>query len=165
MAGLSFKHLNLDWNADPNDPHVELSLNGDKVSLTFGLNSFAHRAEPGEIATLQFCGCSRFRWDATNDHTWFEGTGLYSGQAPKWGEFYEVAGDTRSIEDDEWVVLSEDFPDSRQFLFYFRDDAIEIVARDWLLRRETPYPLLHQSGNLFDRLFNKAKNFRSWFQA
>jgi hypothetical protein len=138
MANLSFQHLNTDWDAEPNAPDVELAVEGNTVRLSFRLNPWAYSAEPGEIATLRFLGCSHFRWDATNDHAWFAGEGLYSGQAPKWGEFYEIIGDTRIVEDDDWDVLSADFPASRQFLFHFRDDTIEIVAQDWLLKRETP---------------------------
>ncbi len=149
MANLSFRHLNLDWNAEPNAPHVELAVEGNTVRLSFLLNSWAYSAESGELATLRFLGCSRFRWDATNDHAWFAGQGLYSGQAPKWGEFYEVVGDTRVVEDDDWHVLSADLPTSRQFLFYFRDDTIEIVAQDWSLTREYPRAAEGPSGWVF----------------
>ena len=135
MATLSFRHLNTDWNADPNAPHVALVTEGNTVRLSFYLNQWAYSAEPDEVATLLFPGCSRFRWDATNDHAWFAGQGLYSGQAPKWGEFYEVTGDTRVFEDGDWDIVSADLPDSRHFLFYFRDDTIEIVAQDWSLTR------------------------------
>jgi hypothetical protein len=138
MADLSFQHLNTDWNAEPNAPDVELAVEGSTVRLSFRLNPWDYSAEPGEIATLRFLGCSRFRWDATNDHAWFAGEGLYSGQAPKWGEFYEVIGDTRVTEVEDWNVLSADLPASRQFLFYFRDAAIEIVAQEWSLTRDTP---------------------------
>lgn len=102
------------------------------------LNPWAHNARRGEMATLSFFGCSRFRWDATNDHSWFAGKGLYSGQAPKWGEFYEVIGDDRAVSDGDWDILSPDSPDSRHFLFYFRDDTIEVAARDWSLTLKMP---------------------------
>ncbi|WP_292576098.1 hypothetical protein [Mesorhizobium sp.] len=88
------------------------------------------------MATLRFGGCSRWRRDATNDHAWFAGDGRYSNQAPKWGEFYEVIGDGRAV--DDWEVLSPDSPNSRHFLFYFRDETIEVVARDWSLTRKMP---------------------------
>lgn len=138
MRPLSFRHLNPDWNAEPNAPDVELTVEGKTVQLTFLLNSWAYDATEGEMGTLRFVGCSRWRWDSTNDHAWFEGKDLYSRQAPKWGEFYEVIGDNRPIEEDDWEVLSPDGPKSRQFLFYFRDDTIEVVAEDWSLARQMP---------------------------
>ncbi|MGX9180582.1 hypothetical protein [Mesorhizobium sp. BHbdii] len=119
-------------------PNVELTVDGDTVQLSFLLNPWAYDARGGEIATLRFVGCSRWRWDATNDHAWFAGEGRYSNQAPKWGEFYEVTGDSLAINDLDWEVLSPDSPNSRHFLFYFRDDAIEVMARDWSLTRKMP---------------------------
>nr|WP_210333788.1 hypothetical protein [Mesorhizobium sangaii] len=130
--------MNSDWNAEPNAPNVELTVEGDTVQLVFLLNSWAYDASTGETGTLRFIGCSRWRWDSTNDYAWFAGKGLYGKQAPKWGEFYEVIGDSRPIGEDDWEVLSSDEPESRQFLFYFRDDTIEVIAEDWSLTRQFP---------------------------
>ncbi|MER8605281.1 hypothetical protein NKH45_17425 [Mesorhizobium sp. M1156] len=138
MTPLSFRHLNLDWNAEPNAPNVELTVEDKTVQLTFLLDSWDCEASKGETGTLRFIGCSRWRWDSTNDHAWFSGKGLYSKQAPKWGEFYEVIGDSRSISENDWEILAQDGPNSRRFLFYFRDDTIEVVAEDWLLTRQMP---------------------------
>ena len=136
MSELSFQHLNLDWNAEPNAPYVNLVVDGGTARLSFLLNPWAYEAQEGEVGTVSFVGCSRFRWDATNDHAWFAGKGRYSGQAPKWGEFYEVIGDSRAVSEPDWDVLSPDSPNSRHFLFYFRDDTIELVAQDWSLTRK-----------------------------
>lgn len=133
---IEFLHLNPDWNADPNAPDVELTVEGDGVQLVFLLNPWAYEAEKGEKGTLRFVDCSRWRWDATNDHAWFAGKGRYSNQAPEWGEFYEVIGDDRAVNELDWEVLSPDTPSSRHFLFYFRDETIELVAKDWSLSRE-----------------------------
>ena len=138
MSGLSFRRLNPDWNAEPNAPYVELRVEGSTVELSFLLNPWAYDAEHGEMATLRFSECSRFRWDATNDHAWFAGKGLYSSQAPEWGEFYEVTGDDRAVSERDWDVLAPDDPDSRHFVFYFRDETIEVVAKDWSLTRKMP---------------------------
>ncbi|QPC93701.1 hypothetical protein [Mesorhizobium sp. INR15] len=138
MSQLSFRHLNTDWNAEPNAPDVELTVEGDVVRLSFLLNPWAYDAKVGEIGTLRFVGCDRLRWDATNDHAWFAGKGRYSNQAPEWGEFYEVIGDDHAINDLDWEVLSQDSPNSRHFLFYFRDETIEFFAQDWSLTRKMP---------------------------
>ncbi len=135
MAGLTFKQLNLDWNAEPNAPHVELSVDGDTVRVEFLLNPWAYDAQVGEVGILTFLRCSRWGWDSTNDHAWFAGEGLFSGLAPKWGEFYEVSGDTRPIIKDDWEIISVDNANSRQFLFYFRDDTLQMVAHEWMFER------------------------------
>lgn len=138
MKRLSFHRLNLDWNAEPNAPDVKLTVEDNILQLRFLLNSWAYDAGKGEVGALRFLGCSRWRWDSTDDHAWFEGKGLYTGQAPKWGEFYEVIGDSRPVGEDDWEVLSPDGPNSRQFLFYFQDDTIEVVAENWSLVRQMP---------------------------
>ncbi|RUV04176.1 hypothetical protein EOB36_03885 [Mesorhizobium sp. M6A.T.Cr.TU.017.01.1.1] len=134
MTELSFRHLNPNWNAEPNAPDVELVVEGDTVQISFLLKPLAHDAEEGESATLRFVGCSRWQWDASDDRAWFAGEGRYSNQAPKWGAFYEVTGESRAT--DDWEILAPDSPNSRHFVLCFRDDIIEFVARDWSLTRK-----------------------------
>lgn len=135
MVNLSFRRLNTDWSAEPTAPHIELVPQGTTVRISFVLDPGACSAGSGEFATLRFVGCSRYWTNSAEDHAWYEGKELSSGQAPKWGEFYEVAGDTRVVEDGRWAVLSEDTPSSRQFLLPFQDDTFEFVAQDWSLAR------------------------------
>ncbi|RWD53127.1 MAG: hypothetical protein E5V89_26620 [Mesorhizobium sp.] len=133
MSELTFRHLSLDWNAEPSAPDVELHIEGNSARLSFLMNPAADGAKLREMGTLHFVGCSRIRWDASGDHAWFNGQ-----QAPKWGEFYEVTGDSRAVSEDDWDVLAPDGPDSRHFLLCFRDDTIEVVANDWSLTRKMP---------------------------
>lgn len=138
MSNLSFLHLNPDWNADPNGPSLDLTFSGTVAKLSFLLNYHAYKAVKGETATIRFIDCSRWRWDATNDHAWFEGSGRFSGEAPKWGEFYEVVGEDKLGKDLDWEIISPDVPAARHFLFYFRDETIECIAADWSIEREPP---------------------------
>ncbi|TGQ50562.1 hypothetical protein EN836_28565 [Mesorhizobium sp. M1C.F.Ca.ET.193.01.1.1] len=138
MSELTFRRLSLDWNAESSAPDVELNIEGNSARLSFLLNPAAHDAKPGEIGTLHFVGCSRYRWDASDDHAWFAGKDLCGKQAPKWGEFYEVSGDSRAVSEDDWDVLAPDGPGSRLFLLCFRDDTIEVVASDWSSTRKMP---------------------------
>jgi hypothetical protein len=135
MKSRSFRHLNPDWNAEPNAPALQVSMAGDALELTFLLNHLAYKAEIGEAATLRFDGCCRWRWDATNDHAWFSGEGRFSGQAPRWGEFYEIQPIEPNTDDLDWEIISPDTSEARHFLFYFRDEAIECVAAGWSLHR------------------------------
>lgn len=136
MPELTFVHLNQSWNAEPNAPALRMAVVGDTVTLSFYLNPFAHHAAENEIGHIAFTGCTRWRWDSTNDHSWFSGRGRFSGQAPQWGEFYEILGHDASKLD--WEIISPDRPDARHFLFYFRDEAIECIAADWTLERAKP---------------------------
>jgi hypothetical protein len=131
MRDLAFLHLNPDWNAEPNAPSLKVEVSGGTVELSFYLNPFAYDAGHDEIGKVRFTGCSRWRWDATDDHAWFAGTGRFSGQAPKWGEFYEIVGDEQSGGELDWEVISPDISGKRHFLFYFRDEAFECMADDW----------------------------------
>ena len=57
----------------------------------------------------------------------------FSGLAPAWGEFYEVAGNIRLSEcPNDWKqVASRPIASIRHYLFYFRDEEFECDARDW----------------------------------
>ena len=37
---MKYKKLNVDWNAEPNAPEVELEVDGDKLKVGFYLNPF-----------------------------------------------------------------------------------------------------------------------------
>ncbi len=130
LANMQFLHLNLDWNAEPNAPSIDVQVDGNNAKLTFLLNPFGSGR-----ATITFTNCSRWNWDATNDHAWFAGEGRYAKQAPKWGEFYEVTGEEPFGGDADWEVISSDLPDARHFLFYFRDETLEFIANDWSMTR------------------------------
>lgn len=136
MPKLQFAHLNPDWNANPNAPSIELHFRDGVAELTFLLNGWAYEARDGESATIRFANCSRWNWDATNDHAWFAGEGCYAKQAPKWGEFYEVEGEAKLGGNVDWECISADLPNARHFLFYFRDETLEFMATDWSLTRQ-----------------------------
>jgi hypothetical protein len=133
-----FVKLNLDWNAEPNAPDPRVELSGTSLALSFLLNPWAHLASVGERGCVTFTRCSRWRWDITNDHGWYGGTGRYAGIAPEWGEFYEIVGDDPERDGPgEWQRVGPGL-DARHFLFYFRDETFECFARDWTLRRDSP---------------------------
>jgi hypothetical protein len=135
MGELTFLRLNTDWNAEPNAPSLEVTAEESTVTLSFYLNPFAFEATENEVGRITFTACSRWRWDATNDEAWFAGKGRFSGDAPEWGQFYEIVGIDASLDDQDWEIIFPDRETGRHFLFYFRDEAIECVADDWVLSR------------------------------
>jgi hypothetical protein len=131
MQKLQFIHLNPDWNVDPNAPSLKVQFYGSTAELTFLLNY------SGELATIRLTNCSRWNWDATNDHAWFAGEGRYAKEAPEWGEFNEVVGEEKLGGNIDWEVISPDFANARHFLFYFRNETLEFIATDWSITRQT----------------------------
>ncbi len=136
MTKLSFTHLNKDWNADPNVPLPETSVQDGTLSLRFFLNWLAYKATEDEIGTLRFVGCSRWRMDSTNDHAWYAGEGRFAKEAPEWGVFYEIKGKDSSADSYNWTVITQPSPEDRHFLFYFRDETFECFSRSWTFKRE-----------------------------
>lgn len=137
MNALKFLRLNSDWNAEPNDPDPKVVTEGTTLRVAFYLNPFAHEATDGEVGILSFRGCSRWRWDSTNDQAWYSGEGRFAKEAPAWGEFYELVGDDATPDDMEWQVIAPDEKRARHFLFYFRDETLECVAADWSIERRS----------------------------
>ena len=137
MQELTFTKLNQDWAAEPNAPLIDVHFNQSAAELRFLLNPWQHKHNRKELATIRFSNCSRWNWDATNDHAWFAGEGRYAKQAPKWGEFYEITGERKLGGEADWEIVTTDAAGARHFLFYFRDETLEFIATDWSISVET----------------------------
>jgi len=133
--GTAFKKLNRDWNAEPNAPDPKAKVDGADVLLEFLANPFQFRQfAEGDVLRLRFLSAVRFRLGATNDEGWYRGQCRFSGSAPAWGEFYEVAGDLKLGGVMDWVPVGGGVAGPmRHFLFYFRDVTFECTAADWRL--------------------------------
>lgn len=139
------------WVEEPNAPEPKVLVAGSSVNIRFRtwrsekgkkasnisgwLPSFSKAAPDLDETwgTLSFVGCTRWRWDGTNDHEWFkaDGHGRYSGVAPHWGKFYELVGPDAIRDAVPWEVLHLDTAQSRHFLYYFRDETLEFMAEKW----------------------------------
>jgi hypothetical protein len=129
----TFEQLNVGWNADPNAPCPQIALNGSELLLRFRLNAFQFKQfERGQIATIRFPNCWRYRLGLTNDEGWYRGQCRFSKLAPQWGEFYKVSGDLRiTAAPEDWHQIAAEPPESIHFLFYFRDETFECDATGW----------------------------------
>lgn len=139
------------WVADPNAPEPQVSVEASAANVRFRSYRVLDDNKPTGIlralglfskpstkfertwSTLRFAGCSRWRWDSTNDHEWYkaDGHGRYSGVAPRWGEFYELIGPDPDRDAVSWEKIGTDTASSRHFLYYFRDETLEFMAEDW----------------------------------
>lgn len=132
---VTFVQLNNGWNADPNAPEPVVSVDGADLLVSFFVNAFqfAQFAE-GTKAILRFRNYQRYRIGPTNDEGWYMGKCRFSRLAPKWGEFYQVYGDTTLLLSPSDWSISVDAPiveSSHHYLFYFRDETFECLASDW----------------------------------
>ena len=130
-----FRQLNDGWNAEPNAPDPTVQVNGPEVVLTFLANpvQYPHFAQEHRLR-LRFTGARKYRLGSTNDEGWYRGQCRFSGEAPRWGEFYEVSGDLKLQQSpNDWQIVGDARPSGRHFLFYLRDETFECEADDWVL--------------------------------
>jgi hypothetical protein len=135
-----FTTLSKGWNAEPNAPQPIVHVEGTSLFLSFELNAFMFREfKEGDWAEITFTCCSRYRLGPTNDEGWYRGQCRFSKIAPVWGEFYEVTGDLLLEKNGlDWHVGGIDpQPDSKHFLFYFRDETFECDAHAWSIAFHT----------------------------
>jgi len=126
-----FLPLNLGWNAEPNAPEPHVEMLGNDILLRFYVNPFQFdEFEEDEVGFLRFVNCVRYRLGATNDEGWYRGQCRFSKIVPRWGEFYEVFGDTASTNGPtDWgAVSAKSTGELHHFLFYFRENTFESVA-------------------------------------
>jgi len=130
-----FRQLNVDWNAEPNGPDPTAHVDGGTVVLTFLANPFQFpRFADGQVLCLRFKNARRYRLGPTDDEGWLRGRCRFSGEAPAWGEFYEVSGDLKLEQcPNDWRMVDAAQSPDRHFLFYFRDETFECEADDWSL--------------------------------
>jgi hypothetical protein len=142
-----FAQLNLNWNADPNDPEPRVEASCQDLLLHFRLNYFRyHHFAEGDVGALRFRQCARYRRGPTNDEGWYRGQCRYTPSAPKWGEFYEIDGDDPLRDQPtDWHVLSGEVQGLRHYLFYFRDETFECLAQSWEIEPLRGNALLEKS--------------------
>jgi hypothetical protein len=130
-----FRQLNDGWNAEPNAPEPIVQVDDSEVVLTFLANSFQFpRFAENQRLRLQFMNARKYRLGPTNDEGWHMGQCRFSGEAPGWGEFYEVSGDLKLDRcPNDWHMVGTVRPPGSHFLFYLRDETFECEADDWTL--------------------------------
>lgn len=129
---MEFIQLNHDWNAAPNAPEPVLQLCHDVLIVTFHLNHFVyHQFSDEDKGTLIFHRCFQYRFGSPNDEGFYKGQCRYQKHGVKWGEFYRVDdSDWRETFSDPVLVSpANDFPSASHYLFYFRDETLEVIAQ------------------------------------
>jgi hypothetical protein len=131
----TFVQLNQGWNADPNSPEPQVTVVAGDVVTTFFVNTFQFSEfTEGTKATIHFRSCHRYRLGSTNDEGWYMGKCRFSKLAPRWGEFYHLAGDRGLLlAPSDWTVVQPKTGcgSMEHYLFYFKDETFECLAQSW----------------------------------
>ena len=109
-------------------------MTGSNLILEFGVNAYAfENFTEGEVVTLTFSDCWRYRLGPTNDEGWYRSQCRFSHSALAWGEFYEVSGELLMDQaPKDWVILNPEPPHpTKHYLFYLRDESFECDASGW----------------------------------
>lgn len=135
---MKFVKVNQGWDAEPNAPvpKIEIHKETSKLILSFYLNAFIHTdVEEDDIGILEFSNCYKYRLGATNDEGFYRGQCRFSKTGIKWGDFYNLINSNwkNDFPKDEIIVDNRllDNVDLFHFLFYFRDQTFECIARSY----------------------------------
>lgn len=133
-----FEQISKEWNADPNAPAVEISVEGNDVVVEFFLNAFLFETcNEGDKAILTFRDCLQYRYGSPNEEGFYiHNKSRYKPFGVKWGEFY-------IIHDSDWKndfpnpveVSQQPIDELKHYLLYFKDGTFECIAQSYELKR------------------------------
>ena len=133
---MTYTQITTDWNADPNDPQVQLSVGSLSVSLEFSLNNLQFdNFKIGDKAKLTFLNCHKFSFNNMNDEGYYMGQYRYKYNELPWGEFYKLETNWKTDFPRRHTVLNEDINIDKlhHYIFFFKDNTFECVAEKYEL--------------------------------
>lgn len=139
MKKIEFEQLNHGWSAEPNAPEVSIEVINNDVVVAFFLNPFQHnRCNEGDKAILTFRKCLKYRRGSPNDEGFYIfGESRFKAFGVKWGEFYLVRHSNWEEDFPDATVVSNQRHDiMNHYLFYFKDETFECVAKSYDLQIE-----------------------------
>jgi hypothetical protein len=131
--------LNTTFDADPNAPEPRVAVSGDTVQVRFFLNSFIwDDVADDDEAELTFIDVIKYRIGSTNDEGFYRGQCRFSTTGIEWGNFYHLdESNWQNSFPTDAVIISD--PQSmsapKHYLFYFRDETFECIARRYEFQR------------------------------
>lgn len=130
---ITFERLNLDWNAEPNDPEVKIHVCGNDVILEFYLNPFQYKQfSEDDRAKITFHNCYQYRYGYPNDDGFYSyNQSRFKKYGVKWGEFYLVHNSNWKDEFPEPIIVGRYADNTNHYLFYFRDGTFECIAKSY----------------------------------
>ena len=130
---ITFERLNLDWNAEPNDPEVKIDVCGNDVIVEFYLNSFWYQQfSEDDRAKITFHNCYQYRYGSPNDEGFYSyNQSRFKKLGVKWGEFYLVHNSDWKDAFPEPIIVGGYADTVNHYLFYFRDATFECIAESY----------------------------------
>ena len=130
---MNYKKLNDNWNAEPNAPEVFATIKNDKLVIEFGLNYFLYdQFREGDKGRLTFIDCSRYHLGITNDEGYYLGQYRIGDDDLPWSEFYQIQSGLNREFPTSTIVNENITGDLNHYIFFFRDNTLEVEARDYL---------------------------------
>ena len=134
---MKFNKLNLQWNAQPNAPLPKVSVQGNIVLLEFILNHYIYKQfKEGQKGRIEFVECYMYRLGPVNDEGFSRGQFRYGPKDIPWGEFYELKDSNWRVNfSDDKVIIDqtlEDSKDLKHYIFFFRDETFECIAKSFV---------------------------------
>lgn len=133
---ISFEKINIGWNADPNAPELNVTVNGADVMIEFYLNAFVYKAfSEGNKASITFHNCYLYRCGSPNDEGFFiHNESRYKKYGIDWGEFYLVHKSDWQENFPDPIQVGVFHDDLQHYLFYFRDETFECIASSYSIK-------------------------------
>ena len=126
--------LTKDWNAEPNAPEVELSVDNTTVTLDFYLNAFLYDTfQEEDKAKVTFYNCHKYSFNTMNDEGYFMGQYRYNNFRLPWGEFYMLDTDWQTDFPANPIILNNAVNKEKMnhYIFFFKSNTFECVAEDY----------------------------------
>lgn len=129
---MKYKKLNIDWNADPNDPDPKVTVKSQSIELKFYLNYFIYNQfKEGEKGKLIFKRPLTYRLGSPGDEGYYMGEFRYSNSQLPWGEFYILKdSDWKNELPDDKIKVSNIIPTLayKHYIFFLRDNTFECIS-------------------------------------
>lgn len=129
--------LTTEWNADPNSPGVELTVEGTSATLDFFVNCFIYeKFKEGDKARLTFLNCFKYSFNSMNDEGHYRGQYRYKYTDLPWGEFYKLDTNWETDFPIRHTTLTEMADKSKlnHYVFFFKDNTFECIAESYRLK-------------------------------
>ena len=135
---MEFLRLNENWNAEPNAPNPHIEITRSTLKLSFYLNPFLYsQFREGDIGILEFHNCFQYRAGVPSDEGFYVyKQSRYKQYGVEWGHFYIVNNSDWEINFPDALIVDSRIPVGilKHYLFYFRDETVEVVAENYRFR-------------------------------
>lgn len=128
--------LTKDWNANPNDPQLQMLVEGATITLEFYVNAYQfENFNEDDKARVRFLRVHKYALNGMNDEGYYTEQYRYTNTELHWGEFYKIDTDWQNDFPKEYLVaIRKPNPDKQNhYIFFFKDDTFECVAEGYKL--------------------------------